>query len=96
MLTDEHLVLERANDIGGVQRVYRFSNGYGLSLINLPMAHAYPFAWEAAVLKDVPEDGHGGEIDYTTPLTEDVEVFATDAEANEFIKRAAVELTQKE
>jgi tRNA(Phe) wybutosine-synthesizing methylase Tyw3 len=46
------------------------------------MLHHYPFAWEAAVL-DVD-----GSLRYDTPLTSDVEVFTTDEEANDFIRRA--------
>ena len=82
MLTNEHLEVERSNSIGGVQRLYKFPNGWGLSLINSPMAHAYRYAWEAAVL--APD----GDIDYSTPLTADVEVFATDEDTNAFIHRA--------
>ena len=90
MLTDNYLILERLNPgIGGVQRIYRFPSGYGLSLINSPMAHSWPFAWEAAVLRDVSEDGLSSELTYDTKLTSDVEIFSSDEEANEFIQLAA-------
>jgi hypothetical protein len=93
MLTDENLVLERPHDIGnGVQRVYRSKSGYGLSAVNPQILRSYPFAWEIAVLKDVSKDGKEFTLDYSTPLTSDVEVFSSDEEANEFIHRAAVEL----
>ena len=84
--------MERPNAIGGVQRLYRFPSGYGLSAINSPMAHSYPFAWEIAVLKNVTEDGKHGGCCYDTPLTSDVEVFDTADEANKFIRRAALEI----
>ena len=88
-LTSEDLLLERPNlYVGGVQRIYRFKNGYGLSLINGPLAHAYPFAWEAAVLEDVSEDGNNFELTYDSPLTDDIIVFSSDEEANAFIRRA--------
>jgi len=89
-LTDECLLSERPHHapIGGVQRIYRFKDGHGLSLVNGPMLHSYEFAWEAAVLKDVRDDGRFGSLDYDTPLTSDVEVFDSDDEANAFIKRA--------
>jgi hypothetical protein len=58
-----------------------FGPRFQLSLINSPTAHFYSFAWEAAVRVD-------GKLCYTTPLTEDVEVFETDDEANAFIARA--------
>lgn len=87
-LTDEDLLFERAHPLGGLQRIYRFPSGYGLSVVNTPMAHWYPFAWEAAVLKGVTEKGDWELLDYSTPLTDDVVVFQTDEQANEFIARA--------
>lgn len=92
MLTDEHLLIERPNDIGAVQRIYRFPSGYGLSAINAAMAHSYPFAWEIAVIKGVKENGRHDGLCYDTALTDDVEVFDTVDEANEFIERAAREI----
>lgn len=79
-LTDENLISERSH-LGGVQRRYKLGE-YGLSLVNSPMLHAYPFAWEAAVF------GPNGELDYSTPLTSDVEVFGTEEEASAFIEKA--------
>lgn len=79
-LTNRKLDTERANTIGGTQRLYK-SGDWGLSLINSPMAHSYPFAWEGAVM-------YKGELCYTTELTNDVEVFQTDEEANVWINRA--------
>jgi hypothetical protein len=81
MLTNDNFESERLN-LDGVQRFYKFKGGWGLSLINALVAHAYPFAWEAAVL------GPDGKIVYSTPLTEDVEVFQSDEEANKFIEKA--------
>lgn len=94
-LTDEYLLIERPHKIsfvGGVQRIYRFPSGFGLSAVNGQVLHAYPFAWEIAVLKGVKDDGKFEGLTYDTPLTNDVEVFSTDREANEFIHRAAKEI----
>ncbi|MGI9504235.1 MAG: hypothetical protein ACR2RE_14395 [Geminicoccaceae bacterium] len=90
-LIDDYLLLERPHPGGldGVQRLYRFPSGYGLSLVNSPMLHSYSFAWEAAVLKNVKENGDFDSLTYDTELTSDVEVFVSDTKANEFIKRAA-------
>lgn len=90
-LTDENLLMERPHPggLGGIQRIYRFQSGFGLSLVNCPMLHGFPFAWEAAVLKNVSEDGEQFELTYDTELTSDVEVFSSNEEANEFIARAA-------
>lgn len=82
-ITDDMLVSERPY-LGGEQRIYLLPNGYRLSLVNSPALHAYSFAWEAAVLN--PEVQRG--LAYDTPLTEDIEVFYSDDEANDFIARA--------
>ena len=50
---------------GGTQRVYRFDNGYGASVVTGFYTGGAPF--ELAVI------GPGGGLDYTTPVTEDVE-----------------------
>jgi hypothetical protein len=89
MITNKHLLLERPNRIGGIQRIYRFADGHGLSVVNSPMLHSYPFAWEIAVVNGVDDSGSFDNLDYSTPLTKDVEVFADDKDANEFIERAA-------
>jgi len=81
------LVLERRH-FDGVQRLYKLPNGYGLSLVNATLLHSYVFAWEAAVVTAMQDDGSFGIITYRTPLTTDVEVFVTDEEANNFIQRA--------
>lgn len=90
MLTDDFLILETPRDtsIGGVHRIYRFPCGAGLSLVNAALLHSYPFAWEAAVLKDVDEACTNFYLDYTTPLTNDVVVFINDEDANDFIRKA--------
>ncbi len=82
MLTDDMLKEERPHPLGGVQRIYALPNAYALSLTDTPLAHAYEFAWEAAVF------GIDGHLTYATPLTSDVEVFFTDEQANDFIARA--------
>ena len=90
MLTDDMLVKAstRSDLSGGEARYYRLPNGYGLSVQSDKMLHAYPFAWEIAVCKGMGEDGLFEDLTYDTPLTDDVEVFYTDAEANAFISRA--------
>lgn len=85
-LTDENLVHEREH-LDGVQRFYRVGR-YGLSLVDAPMLHAYPFAWEAAVADFGSEDGEKWSLTYDTPLTSDVEVFDTEEEASAFIAKA--------
>lgn len=85
-LTDKNLLAERGH-LDGVQRLYR-DGRYGLSLVNGAMLHSYPFAWEAAVLDFGTADGATSHLTYATPLTDDVEVFHSDEEADEFIAKA--------
>lgn len=96
-LSDKCLDCERPHPagIGGVQRLYRFPSGFGLSAVNSPMLHCYLFAWEIAVLK---WEGGDHELTYETELTDDVEVFEDDKKANEFIERAirAIGTTEQE
>lgn len=99
MLTDLNLFSEHEHEhnlnffktksFSGVQRIYRFNNNYGLSLVNFPTLHTFPFAWEAAVIRFYSSNSDEFEIVYDTELTDDVEVFDTDEEANAFIERAA-------
>ena len=84
MITDQWLEKERINEIGGVQRLYKFKSGYKLSAINAKIAHAYPYAWEFAVI------GLDDNLDYSTELTSDVYVTFTEDEANQFILKAAM------
>ncbi|CAB4156415.1 hypothetical protein UFOVP1064_12 [uncultured Caudovirales phage] len=81
-LTDLCLRDERPHFCEGTQRTYTLPNGYELSLINFPNAHVFPFAWEGAVINP------HGKLDYDTPLTNDVEVFRTEEQTNEWIIRA--------
>lgn len=83
MLTDDGLLLERSYLFGGTQRLYRWGN-YGASAVNSSMLHHFPFAWEVAVLR---YEGERGWLAYDTPLTNDVEVFASDSATNEFLMK---------
>ncbi len=82
----------------GVQRIYKLENGYGLSVVNPPALHSYPFAWEVAVLKLLNTDPEEIEFEltYDTPLTDDVEVFSNTPDTNEFIHKAAIWASQQE
>lgn len=93
MITNKHLFVDKPHPISGVQRIYKFKDGNGLSVVNCAMLHSYPFAWEIAVISNVRKTVFGevvfDNIRYDTPLTEDIEVFSTDEKANEFIEKAA-------
>lgn len=50
MLTDKNLLVERAH-LGGTQRIYRFANGFGLSLVDSGMLHLSHFHGKRRCLK---------------------------------------------
>ncbi len=88
---DSLIVEERDDSVmgGGVVRVYRLPNGYGLSALNTPLAHRFLYAWEFAVLEPDPSDPTGfGDVVFDTPLTSTVKICRTDAEAEEFLREA--------
>lgn len=71
--------LERTHH-GGPQRLYRFPNGYGASVVSHHFSYGGEAGlWELAVIKyddDDPVDG--GELCYSTPVTDDVLGWLTD------------------
>ena len=86
MLTDEDLLMER-KVFGGVQRLYRFSSGSGLSIIKISL-ECLPFhAWNTVPVRDITDDGMF-EVTYTTALGSTARIFHTDEEANAFIAKA--------
>lgn len=93
MITNKNLLIDRPHPIGGVQRIYKFKDGNGLSVVNCKMLHSYPFAWEIAVISNVRKTRFGeivfDDLRHDTPLASDVEVFMSDEEANAFIEKAA-------
>ena len=67
--------------MGGVQRIYKFPNGYGVSVIRFKFSYGMDEGlWELAVLDFVDHKGKVGSysITYDTPVTSDVEGNLTD------------------
>lgn len=74
--------------LGGVQKLYRFKNNFGASVV----MNSYSYGgsnglWELAVLKfDGPgiDDSH---LTYDTPITEDVIGHLAEAEVDEYLNK---------
>jgi len=66
--------IERPHAIGGTQRMYRFDNGYGASVVQFQFGNSGSYGanqglWELAVIH---YDGDDFKLVYDTPVAEDV------------------------
>ena len=68
------------------QRVYRFPNGYGASVVRGQYTYGGPALWELAVIK---WSGASWEITYETPITSDVEGWLDDAKVEALLVEIA-------
>lgn len=91
---DEYQVEERSHPagMGGVQKLYRFPNGYGASVIRTAFSYGGPEGkWELAVIKwnaetDADIDDRY-DLTYDTPITSDVEGRLEWLEVEELLER---------
>jgi hypothetical protein len=67
---------------GGWQKIFRFDNGYGASLVR----HAYSYGDEMAVLKFNSESNTDFELCYDTPITDDVLGHLSPSEIDEYLE----------
>lgn len=76
------VIVERSIN-GGIQRIYKFSNGYGASVVMHQLSYGGPeVLWELAVIKFV--DDHAW---YITCITDDVVGYLPDAEVSELLDK---------
>ena len=87
----DYLVEERTHHIGdGVQRLYRFPNGYGASVVRftingLPASHGSEDGlWELAVIK---WNENSFALTYETPITEDVIGWLTEDDVQSTLEK---------
>lgn len=58
---------------GGIQHLYRFDNGRGASVIRHSFSYGRDLGlWELAVIRFVGPDIEDFQLDYRTPITDDV------------------------
>ena len=80
-------ILER-EVFGGVQKVFRFRNGYGASVVR----HQYSRGgnsglWELAVIKFYSKNSIDFDLDYNTPITSDVLGHLNESEVQNYLKQ---------
>jgi hypothetical protein len=78
----------RPLESGAIQKLYRFPNGYGASVVK--GEHTYggdEGLWELAVISFVGEDNHNYELKYDTGITEDVEGSLTDGDVEALLTK---------
>lgn len=75
-------------DSWGIQYIAKFDNGYGASIVQ----HSFSYGnerglWELAVtMYSKPDEPEEYELCYTTPITDDVIGYLTEAEVNEILE----------
>ena len=79
------LVEERVLN-GGSQKIYRFDNGYGASVIESYMS----YGTELAVLHFNSEDNYDFTLVYDTPITDDVLGHLTEEELEETLEKISL------
>ena len=74
--------------LGGIQRRYRFPNGYGASVIKGSGTYGYEQGlWELAVLQFVGDDPNDHRLTYDTPITNDVIGHLNEKEIEEILQK---------
>lgn len=81
----QYLINEGPRRLAGRQRIYRFPNGYGASVIDGTMAHLYPFHTEIAVIKFMDKNSNKFKVVYDTPITNDVIVTMNTVEELQYL-----------
>jgi hypothetical protein len=75
-------LIETRPSNGGTQRLYKFPNGYGASVIRHAFSYGGPAGfWELAVLDAA------GKLTYETPITSDVIGWQTDEQIEDLLRQ---------
>lgn len=81
-LNEKYLVRNIPRD-GGVQKLYRFDNGYGASVLQCSYSYGYEDdLWEMSVIK---WDGDVFDMTFDTPIADDVLGYLDEDDVNEVL-----------
>jgi hypothetical protein len=73
-------------EMGGTQKIYKFDNGHGASVVQFPGSYGYDRGlWELAVIELEGEDDWS--LTYETPITSDVEGYLEWADVENLLDR---------
>lgn len=68
----------------GIQQLWTFTNGYSASVVKFPGSYGYDNnQWELAILDS------NMELDYTTPITDDVVGYLSVSDVHDYLERIA-------
>lgn len=81
---NKYKIEDRMSGFSGRQKVYKFPNNFGASVINGAMLHSFKFYSEIAVF-DFNKKG-GNRLSYETDITNDVEVAMSKKEETIILK----------
>ena len=74
--------------MGGVQKIYRFPNGYGASVVRFPYSYGYELGlWELAVIKFNGKGADAYSLTYETDITDDVIGHLSGDEVDEILSK---------
>tara|TARA_B110000444_G_scaffold36962_1_gene32465 strand:- start:696 stop:971 length:276 start_codon:yes stop_codon:yes gene_type:complete len=81
---NKFLIQDKKSHDTGIQRIYKFDNGYGASVVK----HKYSYGgdkglWELAVIENIKEDGF--DMCYNTEITDDVIGHLNDPEVDRLL-----------
>lgn len=80
--------MERPLGTGGIQRVYRFANGFGASVVRFAYSYGGPEGlWELAVIRFTGPKDDDYELTYDTPITSDVEGRLTEDDVDALLAK---------
>lgn len=78
---NEYLIADRKRN-SGIQKIYKFENGRGASVVS----HSYSYGGEKGLYELAVLDEYGN-LDYTTPITNDVIGWLTWEEVIELLRK---------